>query len=110
VKPSAMSTALTGQQTRHATCSSASKAPKTLPPAAFCTVEKGRGDYMNQKWLSCEKEFDYLPNAVDIYSRSPPGLILSSPLQMHTACLKNPKGAGFRIKNGQTSRVSFKLC
>jgi hypothetical protein len=42
------------------------KGAENPAPAAFCTVEAGHGDYMNQKWLSCDNCFNYNPYAVDI--------------------------------------------
>jgi hypothetical protein len=78
------------------------KGAKNPAPAAFCTVEEGHGDYMHQKWLSCDNDFNYSPNAVDIADHhlvtypAPPDAI-------HTACLQNSKCAGFRIKNDQSS-------
>jgi hypothetical protein len=35
------------------------KGAENPAPAAFCTVKEGHGDYMNQKWLSCDNVFGY---------------------------------------------------
>jgi hypothetical protein len=78
------------------------KGAENPAPAAFCTVEEGHGDYMNQKWLSCNNCFGYLSEVVDIGSHH---LVTfpAPPFVIHTACLNNPKCVGFRIKNDQTS-------
>jgi hypothetical protein len=51
------------------------KGAENPAPAAFCTVEEGHGDYMNQKWLSCDNDFDYSPGAVDVAGH----LLVTSP-------------------------------
>jgi hypothetical protein len=77
------------------------KGAENSAPAAFCTVEEGHGDYMNQKWLSCDNDFGYY-SEVDIGDHhmvtypAPPDAI-------HSYCLQNSKCVGFRIKNDQTS-------
>jgi hypothetical protein len=78
------------------------KGAENPAPAAFCTVEEGHGDYMNQKWLNCDNDFGYGPSDVDIGSHH---LVTfqSPPFVIHTACLNNAKCVGFRIKNDQTS-------
>jgi hypothetical protein len=74
--------------------------------AAFCTVEEGHGDYMNQKWLSCDNDFGYAPGSVDVAAH----LLVTYPAPsdtIHSYCLKNTKCVGFRIKNDQTSGDLF---
>jgi hypothetical protein len=78
------------------------KGAENPAPAAFCAVEGGHGDYMNQKWLSCDNAFGYGPSDVDIGSH----LLVTypaPPVAIHSYCLNNSKCVGFRIKNDQTS-------
>ena len=61
------------------------KGAENPAPAAFCTVKEGHGDYMNQKWLSCNNDFDCSYSAVDISGHhlvtypAPPAAIHSYP-------------------------------
>jgi hypothetical protein len=84
------------------------KGAENPAPAAFCTVKEGHGDYMNQKWLSCNNDFDCSYSAVDISGhhlvtyQTP--LLQSTVIPLTTPqLLQNSKCVGSRIKNDQTS-------
>jgi hypothetical protein len=75
------------------------KGHASTSPAAFCTIESGGGNLPNVNWLGCENDFKFGGGLHDIE----PDHILNTysipPDQIHSACLKNPKCVGFRIRN-----------
>jgi hypothetical protein len=69
-------------------------------PAAFCTAEAGGSNHPDTQWLKCASDFCY--SCSSMHSDFILQTYKIPPFEIYTACLKNSKCVGFRLRNDQS--------